>query len=69
MNPGYPPREYTRFARLVAMRYYAHRSMDILKCTFLDNRLDGYVELCKDLCRKFMKLFDDSEKYNIYLDY
>jgi hypothetical protein len=68
-NPGYPPREYTGFARPVAMRYYAHRSIDMLECTFLDNGLDMYVELYKDLCREFMKSFDKSEKYNNYLDY
>jgi hypothetical protein len=51
------------------MRYYAHRSIDMLECTFLDNGLDMYVELYKDLCREFMKSFDKSEKYNNYLDY
>jgi hypothetical protein len=48
-NPDYPPREYTAFARPIAMRYYAHRGMDMLECTFLDNGLDGYVALCKEL--------------------
>jgi hypothetical protein len=67
-NLGYPPREYTRFARSIAMKYYAHRSMDMLERTFLDNELDGYVELYKDLRRKFMKSFDESKKYN-YLNY
>jgi hypothetical protein len=43
--------------------------MDMLERTFLDNRLDGYVKLYKDLCREFMKSFDDSKKFNNYLDY
>jgi hypothetical protein len=68
-NPGYPPREYTAFARPVVMRYYAHRDMDMLERTFLDNGLDGYVALCKDLCRKFMEACDTSEQFNNYLDY
>jgi hypothetical protein len=67
-NLGYPPREYTAFARPVAMRYYAHKDMDMLECTFLDNGLDGYVDLCKDLCCEFMEACDTFEKYN-YLDY
>jgi hypothetical protein len=68
-NPGYPPREYTAFVRPVAMRYYIHRGMDMLERTFLDNGLDGYVDLCKDLCREFMEACDTSEQYNNYLDY
>ena len=44
-NLGYLPWKYTGFARLVAMRYYAHQSMDMLERTFLNNELDGYVEL------------------------
>jgi hypothetical protein len=68
-NPGYPLRGYTAFARPVAMRYYAHRDMDMLECTFLDNRLDGYVDLCKDLCHEFMEACDTSEQFNNYLDY
>jgi hypothetical protein len=42
-NPGYPPRGYMAFVRPYAMRYYAHRDMDMLECTFLDNGLDGYI--------------------------
>jgi hypothetical protein len=68
-NPGYPPREYMVFARPVAMRFYAHRDMDMLERTFLDNGLDGYVDLCKDLCREFMEACDTSEQFNNYLDY
>jgi hypothetical protein len=68
-NPGYPPRGYTAFARPVAMRYYAHRDMDMLERTFLDNGLDGYVDLCKDLCHEFMEACDTSEQFNNYLDY
>jgi hypothetical protein len=68
-NLGYPPREYTTFARPVAMRYYAHRDMDMVEHTFLNNGLDGYVDLCKDLCREFMEACDTSEQYNNYLDY
>jgi hypothetical protein len=68
-NPGYPPKEYTAFARSVVMRYYAHRDMDMLEHTFLDNELDGYIDLCKDLCCEFMEACDTSEKYNNYLDY
>jgi hypothetical protein len=68
-NPSYPPRGYMAFVRPVAMRYYAHRGMDMLERTFLNNGLDGYVALCKDLCKKFMKACDDSKKFNNYLDY
>jgi hypothetical protein len=68
-NPGYLPRGYTAFVRLVVMRYYAHRDMDMLERTFLDNRLDGYVALCKELCCEFMKACDTSEQFNNYLDY
>jgi hypothetical protein len=63
-NPSYPPRGYTAIVRPVAMRYYTHRGMDMLERTFLDNGLDGYVALCKDLCKEFMKAFDDSEQFN-----
>jgi hypothetical protein len=65
-NPGYPPRESTGFARPIAKRYYAHRSMDMLECTFLDYGLDRYVELYKDLYCKFMKSFDEFEKHSNY---
>jgi hypothetical protein len=51
------------------MRYYVHRDMGMLERTFLDNGLDGYVDLCKDLCCEFMEACDTSEKYNNYLDY
>jgi hypothetical protein len=51
------------------MKYYAHMSMDMLEYKFLNNGLDGYMELCKDLCREFMKAFDESEKFNNYLEY
>jgi hypothetical protein len=51
------------------MRYYAHRDMDMLEHTFLDNGLDGYVALCKELCCKFMKACDTSEEFNNYIDY
>jgi hypothetical protein len=33
------------------MKYYAYKSIDMLKRDFLDIGMDGYVELCKDLCR------------------
>jgi hypothetical protein len=68
-NPGYLPREKTVFTRPVAMRYYAHRDMDMLERTFLDNGLDGYVALCKELCNEFMKACDTSEQFKDYLDY
>jgi hypothetical protein len=68
-NPSYPLKEYMAFARPIVMRYYVHRDMGMLECTFLDNGLDGYVDLCKDLCREFMEACDTSEKYNNYLDY
>jgi hypothetical protein len=68
-NPGYPPRGYTACARPVAMRYYAHKDMDMLERILLDNGLDGYVDLCKDLCHEFMEACDTSEKFNNYLDY
>jgi hypothetical protein len=57
------------FARSVAMRYYANRGMDMLERTFLDNGLDEYVALCKELCCEFMKACDTSEEFNDYLDY
>jgi hypothetical protein len=62
-NPNCPSREYTHFARLIAMKYYAYKSIDMLKRDFLDIGMDGYVELCKDLCYEFMKSFDESEIY------
>jgi hypothetical protein len=62
-NSGYLPKDYTGFAILVAIKYYAHRFMDLLERTFFDNGMDGYVELCKDLCYEFMKSFDESEIY------
>jgi serine/threonine protein kinase len=68
-NPQWPPIEYTQFVRPVAMKYYAHKSMDMLECNFLNGGMDIYVELCKDLCCEFMKELDDSEKFNNYLDY
>jgi hypothetical protein len=43
--------------------------MDLLELNFLDNSMDWYVELHKDLCCEFMKSFDESEKYNNYLDH
>jgi hypothetical protein len=49
-NPQWPSIEYTQFVRPVAMKYYAHRSMDSLERNYLDGGMDGYVELCKDLC-------------------
>jgi hypothetical protein len=68
-NPKWPPIEYTQFIRPVAMKYYVHRTMDLLERNYLDGGMDGYVELCKDLCCEFMKELDDSEKFNNYLDY
>jgi hypothetical protein len=43
--------------------------MDSLERNYLDGGMDGYVDLCKDLCCEFMKELDDSEKFNNYLDY
>jgi hypothetical protein len=43
------------------MRYYAHRDMDMLERTFLDNGLDEYVDLNKDLCREFMEACNSFE--------
>ena len=57
------------FVRPYAMRYYVHKDMDMLECTFLDNGLDGYVALYKELCKEFMKACNDSEQFNNYLDY
>ena len=68
-NPCYPLKEYTAFARPVAMRYYVHRNMDMLEHTFLDNGLDGYVAFCKELCKEFIEACDTSEQFNNYLDY
>ena len=31
--------------------------------------MDGYIELCKDLCHKFMNKFDGTKKFNNYLDF
>ena len=67
-NPCYPPREYTTFARSVAMKYYVFKNMDMLECTFLDNGLDGYVALCKGLCKEFIEACDTLEQFNNYLD-
>jgi hypothetical protein len=44
-------------------------SVDMLERDFLNNGMDGYVKLYEDLCRKFMQSFDESKKYNNYLDY
>jgi hypothetical protein len=41
----------------------------MLERTFLDNGLDGCVDLYKDLCREFMEACDTSEQFNNYLDY
>jgi hypothetical protein len=68
-NPSYLPRGYPAFIRPYAMRYYAHRDMDMLERTFLNNRLDGYIALCKELCKEFIKACDDSKQFNNYLDY
>ena len=43
------------------MRYYAHKDMDLLERTFLDNGLDGYKALCKELCKEFIKACDDTK--------
>jgi hypothetical protein len=40
-----------------------------LERTFLDNGLDGYVALCKELCNEFMNACDTLEQFNNYLDY
>jgi hypothetical protein len=68
-NPQWPLIEYTQFVRPVAMKYCVHRSMDSLERNYLNGGMDGYVELCKDLCRDFIKELDESEKFNNYLDY
>jgi hypothetical protein len=68
-NPQWPPTVYSHFVRLVAMKYYAHKSMDMLESNFLDGGMDGYMELCKDLCRKFMKALDEFKKFNNYLEF
>jgi hypothetical protein len=36
------------FARPIAMKYYAHKSIDMLERKFLDNGINEYVELCKE---------------------
>ena len=41
----------------------------MLKHEFLGTNTDGYMELYKDLCWKFMHKFDAFEKCNNYLDY
>ena len=58
-----------QFVRILVMKYYVHKSMDMLECNFLNGGMDIYGELCKDLCHKFMKKLDDSKKFNNYLDY
>jgi hypothetical protein len=57
MNSSWPLKEYTQFSRPRAMTYYVHRSLRMLEQKFLDNSLDGYVELCKDPCQEFMSKF------------
>jgi hypothetical protein len=42
-----------QFVRPVAMKYYAHRSMDMLEHNFLNGGMDGYVELCKPMPRVY----------------
>jgi hypothetical protein len=68
-NPNWPPREYIQFVKPIAMKYYAHMSMDMLECNFFNNIMDGYVDLCKDLCREFIHKFDNPKKFNNHLDY
>jgi hypothetical protein len=50
------------------MKYYAYRSLKMLKHEFLDTSMDKYVELCKDLYRKFIHEFDAFEGFNNYLN-
>jgi hypothetical protein len=66
---NWPPKEYTHFARPIAMKYYMYKYLRMLEHEFLDNSMDRYVELCKDLCRQFMHKFDASKKFNNYADF
>jgi hypothetical protein len=68
-NPNWPLKEYAHFTRLITMKYYAYKSIKMLEHEFLDTRMDGSVELCKDLCCKFICKFVASKKFNNYLDY
>jgi hypothetical protein len=68
-NPNWPLREYTHFARPIAIKNYIHMSLKMLKHEFLGTNTDGYMELCKDLCWELMRKFDAFEKCNNYLDY
>jgi hypothetical protein len=68
-NPKWLRREHTYFVRPIAMKYYVHRYLKVLEHEFPDTGMDGYVELCKDLCWEFMREFDASKKFNNYLDY
>jgi hypothetical protein len=68
-RPEYPPREYTRFLRLVALEYYRLRSHQAFQRQFFRNGEDGYVDLSKDLCREFLDKLDASEVFNNYSDY
>jgi hypothetical protein len=68
-NPNWLSREYIQFSNPIAMKYYAHMSLRMLEQEFLDNGMDGYMELCKDLCWEFMDKYHVSEKFNNYLDY
>ena len=43
--------------------------MDMLECNFFNGGMDGYVELCKDLCCKYMKALDEFENFNNYLEF
>jgi hypothetical protein len=68
-NLNWLPKEYTQFVRTIAIKYYVQRLLKMLQWEFLDNSMDGYVELCKDLCCELLTEFDVSEKFNNYLDY
>ena len=63
-----PTKRVHSISRSIAMEYYAHRPMIMLLLEFLENSIDGYLELCKDLSHEFMNYFHVSKKHKNYLD-
>ncbi len=68
-NPNWPKTTYTAFTRGIVMRFYAARSMGMLKRTYIENGKDGFVALCGDLGRELVDRLEESELYNNWADY
>ena len=62
-DPGYPPREYTAFLRVVALDFYRIRSEDMLLRTYLRSQQSGIMRLQADLEAEFWKKLRQSEQY------